>query len=379
MVRMKSYSSDIVDAFNSMLQSVLSTGTTVLPGKTVKQDNEIISMAKEQDVVLLLCYGIQKAGGQLPSRLQQELIQGVYHYTQNEYMLNRAREAFNKEGIQFMPLKGSVIQRLYPEPWTRRSCDIDILVHEKDLEKAVQTLIQAGFKTDEKREYHDISLHLGNTHLELHFNICENIPRIDNMLSQVWKYSEPINEYEYCETSEFFAFHIIAHLLYHFLRGGSSIKQFIDLWMLRHKSAYDEKKLRPFLSACKLETFYEVICEISDIWFEGKKQTDLSRLIENRVFNGGIENRHGHPDAINIAIGGGMKKFILKSIFLPKREMEWIYPSLKKYPMLLPAYYGKRLLNKTIGKDRKRAKDILKANKKPKTETDILLHKIGLS
>lgn len=366
------------EVFNSLMQSILATGRAVLPDEPEELIQEILDIAKRQDVILLLCCGIQNTGGQLRPVLQQELIRGMYHHTQNDYMLKRTKEILSAEQIRHMPLKGVVIQEVYPKPWTRRSCDIDILIQEKDVDKAVQALLKAGFKTDEKREYHDVSLYYGETHLELHFNICENIPRIDSLLSEVWKYAEPKTEYEYCETKEFFAFHLIAHLLYHFLRGGCNIKQFIDLWILRHNRMYDEQKLRPLLLSCKLEKFYKVICDVSDIWFEGKEQSELSMAIETQVLNGGIEGRK-HSDNINIIVNGGIKNYILKSVFLPKREMEWIYPSIKKYPILLPFYYCKRIIYKTIGKDKNRARDILKADKKPLSEADILLHRMGLS
>jgi hypothetical protein len=38
-----------------------------------------------------------------------------------------------KAKIPHIPLKGSVLRKLYKEPWLRTSCDIDILVQEETL------------------------------------------------------------------------------------------------------------------------------------------------------------------------------------------------------------------------------------------------------
>ena len=57
--------------------------------------------------------------------------------------------AFEKAQIPFLPLKGSVIRKYYPEAWMRTSCDIDILVHDEDVGRAkeiqkAQKAIEAG-------------------------------------------------------------------------------------------------------------------------------------------------------------------------------------------------------------------------------------------
>lgn len=367
-----------IDLLNTFLRSVLSTGEIVLPEGSEKILPKIFSIAKAQEVILLIHYGLKKAGNKLSDNIRHELLSGVYQYTQNEHMLEKAKALLTAEHIPFVPMKGSLVRELYPEPWTRYSCDVDLLIQEKDLEKAVRVLTEAGFQSKNKKDYHDVSLYYAGAHLELHFNICENIPRIDGALSQVWNHTVKVSDYEYHETDAFFLFHATAHLLYHFVRGGCSLKQFLDIWLLRRKGAYEEKELKQLLSSSKLEKFYEVICEVSDIWFEGKKPTELSREVEAQVINRGLSGAGEHSDSINIILGGGIGKHILQSVFLPMREMKWIYPSLEKRPFLLLHYYWKRIVQKTIGKDRSRAQEIIKAEKSKESDDLMLLKKMGL-
>ena len=47
-------------------------------------------------------------------------------------VLSKITKALSKAGIPFLPLKGIVIRKLYPEPWMRLSGDIDILIKEAD-------------------------------------------------------------------------------------------------------------------------------------------------------------------------------------------------------------------------------------------------------
>ena len=61
----------------------------------------------------------------------------VYRYEQLFYESQRLYDAFEKAKLFYIPLKGAQLRTLYPEPWLRTSCDVDILVSEEDLETAV--------------------------------------------------------------------------------------------------------------------------------------------------------------------------------------------------------------------------------------------------
>lgn len=375
------YSEEAIELLNAILRSIFLTSDRDAVSLRMQQETfqEVLDIAKAQDIYLLVLEGIKKAGGVLSSEIEKNASVSIFKYFQNEYMFERTKELLAEQRIPFMSLKGVAIRDMYPQPWMRNSCDVDILVHEKDLLRAMHSLTAMGFTTDEKRNYHDITLHYGITHLELHFNICENIPRIDKTLSQVWKYAEPISDYEYREKIEFFVYHQVAHLLYHFLRGGCSLKQFIDLWLLRKNESYEEEKLKPLLAAGRLERFYAVICEITDIWFNGKAQTPLSREIENLVIKGGLTQMGYNSDIVSITVGGGIYRYVLDSLFLPLREMKRIYPSLEKYPLLLPFYYMKRAWTKSIGNERDRTISILKARSETQSDVEDLMREIGLS
>ena len=190
------------------------------------------------------------------SAFEREYMMAVYREIQLRTVTKRIQEAFQHGRIPFVPLKGAVIRPLYQEPWMRTSCDIDILIHEDDLKKASQELTDVGFTTDGVRNYHDQSFFYGGVHLELHFNIQENMEQIDGLLSVVWKYAEQHNGMEYRETPEFYLFHHIAHMSYHFVSGGCGIKPFLDLWILRKNGCCIEEKIIPLLRKCGLIAFY---------------------------------------------------------------------------------------------------------------------------
>lgn len=71
----------------------------------------------------------------IKQHLQQIVFRVVYCYKRMNYEYEQVCDALEKAEIPFIPLKGVVIREYYPEPWMRTSCDIDILVREKNLKK----------------------------------------------------------------------------------------------------------------------------------------------------------------------------------------------------------------------------------------------------
>ena len=94
---------------------------------------------------------IGKEHPMLFAKVQKQQLVAVYRYEQLNYEFQRLCNTFEEAAIPFIPLKGSVIRRYYPESWMRTSCDVDILVHEEDLENAKQAIIsKLGYDLNEE-------------------------------------------------------------------------------------------------------------------------------------------------------------------------------------------------------------------------------------
>ena len=136
----------------------------------------IVRTAQRHDVAHLLALGLKRnrlpdgSGGQLDA----ELFRAVYRHEQMNYELTRLCGELEKAEIPFIPLKGSVLCRYYPEPWMRTSCDIDILVHGEDLERAVSALEEHLAYRREGKSPHDVSMFTRDgRHTELHYSLAE--------------------------------------------------------------------------------------------------------------------------------------------------------------------------------------------------------------
>lgn len=254
-------------------------------------------------------------------------------------------ELFEEEQIAFVPLKGAVIREYYPESWQRTSCDIDILVRQDEVERAKELLVSHIGYCVRLYNYHDISLYSSSgVHLELHFSILEHKDNIDLLLGDVWDYVSPIEKdsYQYIMSPEYFMFHILAHMLHHFLHGGCGIRAFIDMWLLRTQVGYDKKVLDDLCQMCGIQTFAKYVWKLTDIWFSDGKHDDVSLAMESYIVNGGTFGNKKNMMTITKTGTEGKMRYVLKRFFPSKKVLSIPFPQLNEMPFLYPYYAIKR-------------------------------------
>ena len=321
--------------------------------------------------------------GEIKAKFQNQMMLAVYRYEKINYELGRLREAMNEAKIPFIPLKGSLLRRYYPEPWMRTSCDIDVLVHEEEVDDAAQIIVDKLGYTYEKKNYHDVSLMSdGGVHLELHHSIKENEPNIDLLLSECWDYAAPSDDYEYCFTNEFFYFHQIAHASYHFLHGGCGVRPFLDLYLLQRKMPFDNTVLDVMLERSRIKKFFDAAKALSEVWFGGSEHSDVTRRMEDYLLRGGVYGSTQSSMAVGQQKEKGRLGYIINRIWLPYELLRITYPRLKGRKYLQLFYEIKRWLrifNPEARKNKKRDLDAIKnLNAKHKSDVNCMLNELGL-
>lgn len=286
----------------------------------------------------------------------------VFRETKQEYVRELLFRTFGEAGIPFIPMKGLCLRALYPEGWMRTSGDLDVLVHEEDLTRAVQVLVGQGFTTDGKREYHDVVLCHSGVKVELHFTICENIEQMDQVLRRVWDYTEYVDGTQYRETDAFFLFHHIAHMCYHFKEGGCGVRALIDLCLMRRAGMCGGDELTELLRQSGLLIFYETVCRLSAVWFDGAVHDDDTEAMEQYVLSGGIYGSIENRSAVAAGQKRGRLSFLLRRIFPGVPYMKARYPVLNRSRaaiLLLPFLYVYRGFETVCGKKRSHIGDAI--------------------
>ena len=299
----------------------------------------------------------------LSSRFLKQQMLAVYRHERLQDTYTRVCDLFEAQGIDHMPLKGAVIRPYYPEAWMRTSCDIDILVKEEDVDRAAELVGETfGIKEHYGKSFHDVSLLLeGGVHLELHFNIIEEIEPMDTVLRTVWEHAALKDGTSHCylQTNAFLLFHLVAHNAYHFIKGGCGIRPFVDWWLLKKHLTVDEAELERLLRDASLLEFACGMDDLCGVWFEGIEHTELTGQMEKFILGAGVYGSLENRVTVGRETSGGGLSYIFKRIFLPMKELKKLYPRLEKAPVLYPFYTVVRWFTVIFsGRGKKAAREI---------------------
>ncbi len=379
----------IIHAMMDLIASEV-CGTNIDKSQYSLTDEELVKLyklSKSHDLAHLVGDALTKnnliGDGEIKAKFQKQIMLAVYRYEKINYELGRLRKVLNEAEIPFIPLKGSVLRRYYPEPWMRTSCDIDVLVHEEAVDQAAQTIVEKLGYTYEKKQYHDISLMSdGGVHLELHHSIKENKANIDALLSECWDYATVLDGYE-CEfTNEFFYFHQIAHASYHFLHGGCGVRPILDLYLLQRKMPFDSTVLDEMLERSGIKKFFEAAQALSEVWFGSGEHTDVTRRMEDYLLRGGVYGSTQNSMAVGQQKEKGRLGYIINRIWLPYELLCITYPRLKGRKYLQFFYEMKRwfrIFNSEARKHKRRDLDAIKnISAKHKSDVNCMLNELGL-
>ena len=327
----------------------------------------------------------REAIAKIKTKFDEQIFTSVYRYENINNELKEIRRVLSEAKIPFIPLKGSVIRKYYPEPWQRTSCDIDVLVKEKDADNAAEYLqTRLQYRCEEKWQ-HDISLFSpSNVHVELHFKLLDSDFKQVKDLIDIWSGDEIslLSDSEYQMSKELFLLYHIYHMAKHFIHGGCGIKPFIDLWIIKNKVGFDEEKAQKMLQESGLLAFYERSTDLMNVWFEGKEHSEITQEMEDYVLQGGVYGTLEQHIAMSQNKKGGKFRHLLSKIFLSYEQMKVYYPSVKKCPILFPFYQVRRWFRILFCGGRKAAMNEIKLNQsiseEKKQAAKRLIEELGL-
>ena len=339
--------------------------------------NELYEISRKHDIAQIVCVALENEGvlryGETATKFAKRQLEAVYRYENQKYELDRISDKLTEHKIPFIPLKGSVIRSLYPEPWMRSSGDIDILVRKEDHERAKKILLSDLEYADMKiGTEHDVSLRSpGGVHVELHFSL-EGIDEITNLsLSRVWEYAlTEQNCYRYSLTNEFLIFHCVAHALTHFLLGGCGVRTFCDLYLMRTQLDFDEAIVLELCRTAQIEKFYLEAVSLAEVWLGHGEKSQISGSLEQFVLTGGVFGTPTTRIAVRQSTSGGKSAYIGRRVFVSYDYLKKRYPEIKS-AVQMPFYQVRRWVDAVKNRRIKKAVEELKiSNSIDKSEMD---------
>ena len=319
---------------------------------------------------------------QLLLKLRKEEYLSVYRNEQTNRAFKEICAVFEENDITYIPLKGSVLRPYYPYESMRTSCDIDLLVREGDLDLAISSLETIGYHC-KKRNYHDVSLFSTNrVHLELHFSLHENMDSLDAVLKDAWEHAVPVAGAQYKFSDQFFAFHMFAHMAYHFTSGGCGIRSLLDISTMEHKMGISFLHAKELLEKAGIYNFAYEMSKLADLYFANGKTDTFSDLLLDYICRGGIYGSISNKIAAKKAKSNSSVLYVLSRLFLPYKSMCILYPFLKNHPYLLPFCWIARWIKTVFCGDKKQifAEISYSSNVSSRTIADIksLRNRLGI-
>ena len=316
-----------------------------------------VETSKRHSVSPILFYGAVNSNISKETEYMKELhlltIRGVMVSTRQLYEIELIENAFKKENIDYMPLKGIVLKQLYLQPEMRMMGDADILIKTEQYPKIEKIMTELGFAFKYESD-HELVWEKPSLFLELHKSVMTSYNKdFYRYFGNGWKLAEKNADCSrYDMSAENFYIYMFVHFTKHYRITGIGIKHLIDLWVyIKAYSGLDWEYIARELKEMNLTRFHQNVLNTIDAWFNDGDGNTVTDLITNVIFNSG-EYGSAEMSMVNRALQKGKDsalkiKFskIFNGLFPSYKTMKEKYKILEKAPFLLPVMWGVRCFN----------------------------------
>ena len=328
--------------------------------------NAAAKIAKNHAIMPMFYYGALNCGVDNSLNAMQGLFMSTCQYislTQQQiHSTNEIFSAFQKNGIDYMPLKGTLLRDMYPKTEMRSMCDADILIKTEQYDKIKPVMQELGF-TETVESDHELIWKRKLVTIELHKRLMPSYNKdYYAYFGDGWQLGKAKDGTRYSMTDEDQMVYLFTHFAKHYRDGGIGIRHIVDLWVYRkNKPDLDEDYIKAQLEALMLYEFYVNILKTLSVWFDGQESDATTDFITSFIFSSGIygtKEAHLFSQAVRLSKKAGSAKGVKlrkmwKLTFLPYNAMRKKYPVLEKAPILLPVMWVIRIFSVILFKSEK--------------------------
>ncbi len=352
----------------SLIKAAITGEAASLPADL---DLEVLpDIAKTHQIVNMLYYGAAICGLDETSRPMQALFGALCKCLiiseKQTKEIDAVLGAFSENGIDHMPLKGTVLRNLYPRADMRLMSDADILIKTEQYSRISSVMTALGFAETVESD-HDHVWKKPGVVMELHKRLIPSYNKdYFSYYGDGWKLAALSGDapHRYTMLPEDQMIYLFTHFAKHYRSGGIGLRHVTDLYVYRKSiGKLDEAYIKTELIKLRLYPFYENILEMLKVWFEDGKPTEKTELITDVIFESGAYGqrfRRGVAETILLKRSSSFVKsekcqHILRMLFPSIRNMQLQYTLLGKAPVLLPVMWIVRIF-KVVFFKRKRVK-----------------------
>lgn len=268
-----------------------------LNGNTPEVENpdwsKIIEIADIHSLTAMLWLGVKDANvcddENVLDRLKAVFNATVQYSVVQEFVTHSLIVMFNKNQVEHILFKGFVLRESYPCKELRTMGDIDIIIHEKDMEKVHGIMLENGFSYDEVASHGDVRNYMkNNVCYEIHTkivskNIYDNIDTVGYFRDN-FKYAHKTQGFSYEFNYEHHLIYLLQHMANHFKFSGCGVRMLLDIPVFM-KAYGDKLNLEYVENELKNLGLFEFCCNIftlCSLWF-GTKTPFNSNITEENI------------------------------------------------------------------------------------------------
>lgn len=351
-----------------LIKSALTGEKLALPeGFSLETAEKLI---RSQSLAPLIYRGAFNCGidgkSEMMQRYQMQYFQHLVSSDKQMRAVERLYELFEENGIDYMPLKGCNMKKLYPRPEMRSMGDADILIR-LDQYDQIKPLMRAMQYEKIAESPYDYCWQNADLNVELHKRLFAPAQTIlCDYFGIGWERAHQDVGCRYAMSREDEYAYIFSHMAKHFRFCGIGARHLVDLYVYRQ--AYpemDEVQVEQTMEWLGLLDFYRNICRTLRVWLDDAPADPVTELITEYVFNSGsfgtTENKMYAEELLRanqkqVRTKNSRLKSLISTIFPPKDLMQRSYSILYKYPILYPLFWPVRWVDvllhrrKNIGK-----------------------------
>lgn len=312
---------------------------------------EACRIMSNQGVIAMGYQGAIHGGLPKDMPLMRKLMQLYYQQmlTSERQMraLQQLFEAFEANGIDYMPVKGCNMKQLYPKPELRSMGDADILIRVEQLEQIAPLMRSMGFSLSLESEHTD-NWSKPELYVELHKSL---VPVEDEdyygYYGTGWHLAQKGQGHRYDLSPEDSFLFLFTHFARHYRQSGIGCRHVVDLFVFRKANpCLDEAYIRREMGKLQLLEFYENMLRLLDVWFLEAEADEITDLMTAFVFSGGVWGTmeaelyaHQLRSAAQKGKGPAARGAFFRALFPPYTTIRNRYPILRRFPVLLPVMW----------------------------------------
>ena len=308
-------------------------------------------VAKKHQIIALFYYGALNCGISEALPVMQNLFmltcQLMALSERQNFEINSLFKAFEENKIDYLPLKGTLLKKLYPKPEMRTMSDADILIRTEQYDNIKPIMLELGYGGEYESD-HEFAWNKKNVVIELHKRLIPSYNKdYYEYYGDGWRLAQPSLKDNTCYemSAEDEMIYNFTHYAKHYRDAGVGIKHIVDLWVYKiNNPKLDNDYILSELKKLQLDVFYENTMKTLENWFNSGKANEQTEFITQIIFGSGVYGTHeAHLLSAAVksskSLGTSQKtraKRIIDTIFLPYSSMKERYEVLKKAPILLP-------------------------------------------